>query len=187
MKLDDLLHQARLVRNYSNPEEVFEAIPVRCLTDEFAPAPSDGVRIIGEITDLFHDAINEHGAQGYGRDNPARYNFTEVVGKLQRDVIASLGANPAGEGGVRARALEEAARVADELPVCCRTIGYETCKYGECGHAVEALGFTEVLAAMRETMESHPHWCKVVGTPAENDLPVRAASMALRLFKGADL
>jgi hypothetical protein len=46
--------------------------------------------LIGEVTDLFHDAINEHGAQGYGRDNPARFNFTEVVGKLQRDVTAAI-------------------------------------------------------------------------------------------------
>lgn len=42
--------------------------------------------------------------------------------------------------------------------------------------------FHEVLKLMRETMESHPFWRKVVGTPAVNDLPVRAAVVAMDLL-----
>lgn len=42
--------------------------------------------------------------------------------------------------------------------------------------------FHEVLKLMRETMESHPFWRKVVGTPAVNDLPVRAAAVACDLL-----
>jgi hypothetical protein len=42
------------------------------------------------IDDLFNEALNEHGAQGYGRDTPAQKTFTEVVSKLQRDVTAVL-------------------------------------------------------------------------------------------------
>lgn len=42
--------------------------------------------------------------------------------------------------------------------------------------------FHEVLKLMRETMESHPFWRKVDGTPAANDLPVRAAVVAMELL-----
>jgi hypothetical protein len=43
-----------------------------------------------KIDDLFNEALNEHGAQGYGRDTPAQKAFTEVVSKLQRDVCELL-------------------------------------------------------------------------------------------------
>lgn len=40
-------------------------------------------------------------------------------------------------------------------------------------------GFVEALRDMRAAMVAHPWWRKVQGTPAENDLPVRAASLAM--------
>ena len=43
--------------------------------------------------------------------------------------------------------------------------------------------YAEVLKAMTEEMRAHPWWRKQVeGTPLENDLPVRAANVAARLF-----
>jgi hypothetical protein len=48
---------------------------------------------------------------------------------------------------------------------------------------LETPHFHEILLAMREAMESHPFWRKVEHTPAENDLPVRAASVAQRLLQ----
>jgi hypothetical protein len=49
----------------------------------------------------------------------------------------------------------------------------------------EAMPFHEVLRLMRETMESHSFWRKAVGTPLENDLPVRAANIARALLQEA--
>jgi hypothetical protein len=46
--------------------------------------------------------------------------------------------------------------------------------------------FAQALAAMREAMERNPHWCRVVGTPLENDLPVIAADMAMRWLRAAE-
>lgn len=39
---------------------------------------------------------------------------------------------------------------------------------------------SQTIQAMRAAMEAHPFWRKVVGTPAENDLPVIAAEIAIR-------
>ncbi len=47
--------------------------------------------------------------------------------------------------------------------------------------------FTAMLKAMTETMREHPFWDRlVVGTPLENDLPVRAAIVALEHRKHSD-
>lgn len=42
--------------------------------------------------------------------------------------------------------------------------------------------FHDALKKMRETMEAHPFWRKAVGTPLENDMPVRAAEVALAMI-----
>jgi hypothetical protein len=48
-------------------------------------------------------------------------------------------------------------------------------------------GFTDALPKMRAAMESHPFWRKAVGTPLENDLPVRAAEVATGMLRDAAL
>jgi hypothetical protein len=44
-----------------------------------------------------------------------------------------------------------------------------------------AATYSDILAAMKKAMRSHPFWRKVVGTPAETDLPVRAANIAVAI------
>ena len=57
-------------------------------------------------------------------------------------------------------------------------------------HAREAFShepwdWTEVLKVMTKTMEEHPFWPKVQGTPLENDLPVRASKVFFTLTMGS--
>jgi hypothetical protein len=48
----------------------------------------------------------------------------------------------------------------------------------------EPFEWTEVLRVMTERMRAHPDWDRVVGTPLENDLPVRAAEAFFHLVEG---
>lgn len=48
----------------------------------------------------------------------------------------------------------------------------------------EPFDWTEVLRVMTKAMQSHPDWRRVVGTPLENDLPVRAAEVFFEIVEG---
>lgn len=42
------------------------------------------------VNGLFNDALNEYGAQGYGRDTPAQRLFSKVVSPIQHQTLALI-------------------------------------------------------------------------------------------------
>ena len=61
-------------------------------------------------------------------------------------------------------------------------VAREISKRVQCAFQQTDRGFHAMLKDMNEAMKEHPWWSKVVeGTPLENDIPVRAAIVALRV------
>jgi hypothetical protein len=158
--------------------------------------PASEVVRLREAWRVFEQELAHRYKQHDGRDYPETCNL--------REAISALAATPAASPDA---AVSEPASAGGDGVAGCPECGFNTCLCDDSPnnpdtHSPSETGseegaelrakmdrawpaFHEALAKMREVMEAHPFWHKARGTPLENDLPVRAAEVALGMMEAA--